>query len=118
MLGDNGGGTSTALFEGMLWARGQGAQVVSMSLGFDMAGAVAKMVQEQNYPVQFAAMLALNDYRIHYDMFRSIMEVYTSTHASKCLAPSCPATAYVFIRMYRYMIYLVWWPDLNLGVFV
>ena len=50
VLGDHGGGSSNMIFEGIQWAIQQGAQVISMSLGFDFPGMVSDMVKE-GWPV-------------------------------------------------------------------
>ena len=43
VLGDNGGGSSEMIFRAIQWAVEEGAHVISMSLGFDFPGLVAKM---------------------------------------------------------------------------
>ena len=45
VLADDGGGSSEMIFRGIQWALDQGAEVISMSLGFDFPGAVERMRQ-------------------------------------------------------------------------
>jgi len=75
VLGDDGRGDSTMLFEGMQWAVSMGAEVVSMSLGFDFPGWVKSMVNDQEYPVDFATSRALEGYRSNIRMFDAIMQM-------------------------------------------
>ncbi len=73
VLGNDGRGDSTMLFEGMQWAVSMGAEVISMSLGFDFPGWVKSMVDNQGYPVDFATSRALEGYRSNIRMFDAIM---------------------------------------------
>lgn len=74
VLGDRGGGSSDALFQGMQWALGGGARVISMSLGFDFPGMVANLVAE-NWPPELATSVALEAYRANLRMFDAIMQL-------------------------------------------
>lgn len=74
VLGDQGGGNSNMIFEGIQWAIQQGAQVISMSLGFDFPGAVDRMVQ-QGWPVPLATSNALEAYRANLRMFDALMQM-------------------------------------------
>ena len=65
-------GTSEMLFNGMTWAAKEGAQVISMSIGFDYPGLVRTLV-EANYPEDLAASIALEGYRGNLRMFDAIM---------------------------------------------
>jgi subtilisin family serine protease len=75
VLGDDGGGSSEMLFDGMQWARREGARVISMSLGFDLPGAVADLI-EQGWPAKLAASAALESYRENLRIFDSIMAMF------------------------------------------
>jgi subtilisin family serine protease len=72
VLGDDGSGDSDMLFRGMQWAVQQGAQVVSMSLGFDFPGLV-KQLAERGWPVDLATSRALEAYRANLRMFDALM---------------------------------------------
>ena len=62
------GGSSDAIFEAILWAFENHAQVVSMSLGIDFPGYQRAFVDE-GYPREFATSLALEGYRSNTRMF-------------------------------------------------
>jgi subtilisin family serine protease len=72
VLSDDGSGDSDMLFRGMQWAVQQGAQVVSMSLGFDFPGLV-KRLADSGWPVDLATSRALEAYRANLRMFDSLM---------------------------------------------
>jgi subtilisin family serine protease len=74
VLDDSGGGTSEALFRGIQWAVDGGAQVVSMSLGFDFPGLVERLVSD-GWPVALATSAALEAYRANLRMFDALMLV-------------------------------------------
>jgi subtilisin family serine protease len=80
VLGDDGGGSSEMLFDGMQWARREGARVISMSLGFDLPGAVADLI-EQGWPEKLAASAALESYRENLRIFDSIMAMFDAQAA-------------------------------------
>jgi subtilisin family serine protease len=62
------------LFRGLQWATDEGAQVVSMSLGFDFPGLVASLV-ESGWPVDLATSAALEAYRGNLRMFDALMQL-------------------------------------------
>jgi subtilisin family serine protease len=72
VLGDDGGGDSRMIFQGLQWALEEGADVISLSLGFDFATAVRRMV-EQGWPADLATSSALESYRGNLRMFDAIM---------------------------------------------
>ena len=72
VLGDDGSGGSEMLFDGMMWASRNNAQVISMSLGFDFPGLVKRLV-EGGWPVDLATNAALEGYRMNIRMFDQIM---------------------------------------------
>ncbi|MFN3938220.1 MAG: S8 family peptidase [Gemmobacter sp.] len=74
VLDDRGSGTSDMLFQAMQWASGNGAQVISMSLGFDFPG-FAERLQQQGFPALLATSIALEGYRMNLRMFDKLMEL-------------------------------------------
>jgi subtilisin family serine protease len=62
------GGSSEAIFEAILWAFENHAQVVSMSLGIDFPGYQRALV-DGGYPREVATSLALEGYRSNIRMF-------------------------------------------------
>ncbi len=74
VLGDDGGGSSEMIFSAISWAAEQGAEVISMSLGFDFPGMVARLVAE-GWPADLATSAALESYRGNLRMFDALMDV-------------------------------------------
>lgn len=75
VLNDQGGGDSHALFAGLLWAvLDCAADVISMSLGFDFPGMVARLTAS-GWPVELATSTALEAYRANLRMFDALMQM-------------------------------------------
>ena len=74
VLGDDGGGSSEMCFDGITWALDQGADVISMSLGFDFPGLVESLIG-QGWPADLATSVALEAYRGNLRMFDALMAV-------------------------------------------
>ncbi|HEY8610179.1 MAG TPA: S8 family serine peptidase [Roseomonas sp.] len=72
VLPDNRGGTSDMVFNGIQWAIQEGANVISMSLGFDFPGFVRKL-EAQGFPIELATSVALEGYRGNLRMFDALM---------------------------------------------
>lgn len=75
VLRNDGTGDSLMLFKGIEWAVEGGANVISMSLGFDFPGWVEDMVQRDRLPVDLATSIALQDYRANLRFFDSLLEM-------------------------------------------
>ena len=80
VLSDNGGGESQWLFDGMLWAMRGGANVISMSLGFDFPGMVENLIAN-GWPPALATSAGLEAYRGNLRMFDAIMSVIQAQSA-------------------------------------
>lgn len=74
VLGADGGGSSEMIFSAISWAAEAGAEVISMSLGFDFPGMVARLIA-QGWPADLATSAALESYRGNLRMFDALMEV-------------------------------------------
>ncbi|WP_304455234.1 S8 family serine peptidase [Nocardiopsis sp. YSL2] len=74
VLDDQGSGDSDMLLKGVQWAAGEGAHVVSMSLGYDFPGLVDRLVA-QGWPVDLATSSALEAYRANLRLFDALMDL-------------------------------------------
>lgn len=79
VIGENGGG-SDMLFKALQWAMNSGANIISMSLGFDFPGLVNRLVQA-GYPVEMATSDALESYRGNLRMLDAIMHTFSAQSA-------------------------------------
>lgn len=77
---DGGGGDSLAIYRAMQWAADKGANVISMSLGYDFPGMVRELKQE-GYPVELATSIALEHFKDNLRMFDSVMNVLEAGRA-------------------------------------
>lgn len=75
VLNDEGRGDSDMLFRGMQWASQEGANIISMSLGFDFPGYVEYLHQVEGWPIPAATSAALEAYRANIRMFDTLMEL-------------------------------------------
>jgi subtilisin family serine protease len=80
VLGDDGGGSSEMCFSGITWALEQGADVISMSLGFDFPGLVERLTNS-GWPVDLATSRALEAYRGNLRVFDALMMVVRARDA-------------------------------------
>ena len=80
VLGNDGSGGSDMLFRGMQWAVQQGANVISMSLGFDFPGMVQRLATD-GWPVDLATSRALEAYRANLRMFDALMQLIVRQEA-------------------------------------
>ena len=80
VLADDGRGSSEMIFRGIRWAAEEGADVISMSLGFDFPGLV-KLLTEQGWPVDLATSNALEAYRANLRMFDALMDLVRAREA-------------------------------------
>jgi len=89
VLDDRGNGSSENVLRGMTWAADQGADVISMSIGFDFPGVVRQWVQE-GWPVELATAVALESYRGNIRMFDAMMAMI---RAQEVLGPGAVVVA-------------------------
>jgi subtilisin family serine protease len=74
VLDDNGAGNSAMIFAAIQWAVEEGAQVISMSLGFDFPGSVRRMA-DAGWPIELATSTSLEAYRANLRMFDALMQM-------------------------------------------
>jgi subtilisin family serine protease len=74
VLDGGGSGTSAMIFDAIDWAAREGADVISMSLGFDFPGTVSRRVAA-GWPVELATSAALEAYRANLGMFNALMQM-------------------------------------------
>lgn len=74
VLDDKGSGTTAMAFAGLQWAIEQGAQIVSMSLGFSVSGMVQRLVA-QGWPQDLAPAVALDAFRKNLRLFDRRMQL-------------------------------------------
>jgi len=68
---DANGGTTDAIAKGIMWAREQGANIISMSLGINFPAHVARW-QAAGLPLQAATSRVLEAYRSHLRLFDAL----------------------------------------------
>ena len=71
VLNADGNGSSESVCRGMVWALERGANVVSMSIGFDFPGYAAQL-QDSGMPPELATSKALEGYRMNIDLFGTL----------------------------------------------
>ncbi|WP_173021465.1 S8 family serine peptidase [Lewinella sp. W8] len=71
VIPSDGGGSSLALVQAIQWAMQNGADIISMSLGFDLPGAVEGMIAD-GWPADLAASRALQTYQANVEAFAAL----------------------------------------------
>lgn len=74
VLDDDGGGDTQMLENGINWAVKRGANIISMSLGFDFPGMVKSWIEE-GWPADLAASNALEAYRVNLRVLDGVMSL-------------------------------------------
>ena len=74
VLADDGSGSSEMIFSAISWAAETGADVISMSLGFDFPGLVERLI-DAGWPADLATSAALEGYRGNLRMFDALMDL-------------------------------------------
>lgn len=69
---DGSGGQTNDIYEALMWARGAGAQVISMSLGMDFPGYQKFLVERKGLDPRQATSIALEGYMLNVRLFDSL----------------------------------------------
>lgn len=80
VLNDEGAGSSEMIFEALQWAISKGANVISMSLGFDFPGVVQTKV-DAGWPADLATSEALEAYRGNLRVLDQLMGYFKAKSA-------------------------------------
>ena len=75
VLDRRGSGSTEQILDGMLWAVREGANVVSMSIGFDFPGLVRHLMEQEGLETEPATSQALSAYRENIRLFDSVAEL-------------------------------------------
>jgi subtilisin family serine protease len=71
VIGDDGAGSTKSILDALKWAHSKGANIISMSLGFDFPGMQKKLMQ-QDHPPELATSIALKAYRDNLRQFETM----------------------------------------------
>ena len=71
-----GGGSTVDLATAIHWAVGEGANLISMSLGIDFPGFVNRLVTVFDIPIEPATSIALEQYRANVNLFSGIARAF------------------------------------------
>ncbi|MEV3983012.1 S8 family serine peptidase [Nonomuraea sp. NPDC049758] len=80
VLGDDGKGSTAATVKGLLWALGNDADVITMSLGIDFPAAM-RQLEERGLPQFLATSIALESYRATLRLYDSLMRMIAARAA-------------------------------------
>jgi subtilisin family serine protease len=72
VLGDDGGGDTEAIVQGVNWAIERRADIISMSLGFDFP-AMVRDWSDDGWPIELATSNALDAFRVNLRVFDAVM---------------------------------------------
>ncbi|MFB4271409.1 S8 family serine peptidase [Nonomuraea sp. GTA35] len=81
VLDDNGFGDTEMLLRGLEWALHEGAQVISMSIGWDFPGYVQFLVEQMGLRPDVATSMALEAYRANVRLFDVLMQLIARREA-------------------------------------
>lgn len=74
VLDDDGSGSSEMIFQGIQWALDKGADVISMSIGFDFPGLVQKFI-DSGWPADLATSNTLDAFTANLRAFDTLVEL-------------------------------------------
>jgi subtilisin family serine protease len=75
VLDRHGSGSTAQILDGLLWAVREGANVVSMSIGFDFPGLVRFLMEQEGLEPEPATSQALSAYRENVRLFDALAEL-------------------------------------------
>ena len=75
VLDAEGSGSTEQILDGLLWAVREGANVVSMSIGFDFPGMVRRLIEQRGLEIEPATSIALTAFRENVRLFDTIAQL-------------------------------------------